>query len=45
MKYLTYLDYTTLEATGKTIEAKLEEKDKQIDELMKKQEKYDALIQ
>ena len=26
MKYLTYLDYTTIEATGKNIEAKLSEK-------------------
>jgi integrase len=30
MKYLTFLDYTTLEATGKNIEAKLSEKDKEV---------------
>ena len=30
MKYLTFLDYSTFEATGKNIEAKLEEKDKEI---------------
>ncbi|MFL6412673.1 MAG: tyrosine-type recombinase/integrase [Nitrososphaeraceae archaeon] len=30
MKYLTLLDYTTLEATGKNIEAKLSEKEKEI---------------
>lgn len=30
MKYLTFLDYGTLEATGKNIETKLEEKDKEM---------------
>jgi integrase len=30
MKYLTFLDYTTLEATGKNIEVKLSEKEKEI---------------
>jgi integrase len=30
MKYLTFLDYTTLESTGKNIEAKLSEKEKEI---------------
>jgi hypothetical protein len=30
MKYLTFLDYTTLEATGKNIDAKLSEKEKEI---------------
>jgi integrase len=45
MKYLTFLDYTTLEATGKSIELKLSEKDKQIEELVKKQEKFEGLIQ
>ncbi|MGB8450285.1 MAG: hypothetical protein WCE25_11245 [Nitrososphaeraceae archaeon] len=34
MKYLTFLDYSTFEATGKNIEAKLEEKDKEM-ELLK----------
>jgi integrase len=33
MKYLTFLDYTTLEATGKNIESKLSEKDKEIQSL------------
>ena len=41
MKYLTYLDYTTLEATGKSIEANLREKDREIAGL---KEKYDADI-
>jgi hypothetical protein len=30
MKYLTFLDYTTIEATGKNIEAKISEKEKEI---------------
>jgi len=30
MKYLTFLDYTTLEVTGKNIESKLSEKEKEI---------------
>jgi integrase len=30
MKYLTFLDYTMIEATGKNIEAKLSEKEKEI---------------
>ncbi len=42
MKYLTFLDYTTLEATGKNIEAKLQEKDQEIHTL---REKYDTDIQ
>ena len=33
MKYLTFLDYTTLEATGKNIESKLTEKDNEIQSL------------
>jgi hypothetical protein len=41
MRYLTFLDYTTLEATGKHIEAKLSEKDREIAGL---KEKYDADI-
>jgi integrase len=45
MKYLTYLDYTTLETTGKSIEAKLQEKDEQIQALFKKQEQFETLIQ
>jgi integrase len=41
MKYLTFLDYTTLEVTGKNIEAKLSEKDREIAGL---KQKYDADI-
>ena len=41
MKYLTFLDYITLEATGKNIDAKLSEKDREIAGL---KEKYDADI-
>jgi integrase len=40
MKYLTFLDYTTLEATGKSIEAQLDLKDKEISNLRK--ELYDT---
>lgn len=45
MKYLTFLDYSTLETTGKNIEAKLSEKDKQIEILIKKQEHFEQLVQ
>ncbi|MGB6533808.1 MAG: site-specific integrase [Candidatus Nitrosopolaris sp.] len=41
VKYLTFLDYTTLEATGKNIEANLQEKDREIAGL---KEKYDTDI-
>jgi integrase len=41
MKYLTFLDYTTLVNTGKNIEAKLEEKDKEI-QLLKQHESYNG---
>ena len=40
MKYMTFLDYTTLEDTGKNIEAKLEEKNSEIHAM---NEKYDLL--
>ena len=33
MKHLTFLDYTILEATGKNIESKLSEKNKEIQSL------------
>lgn len=36
MKYLTFLDYTTLESTGKNIEAKLAEKEREIQLLRQK---------
>ncbi len=46
MKYLTFLDYTTLEATGKNIEAKLSEREKEIQMLRQRdQMKDDALTQ
>jgi hypothetical protein len=41
MKYLTFLDYTTLEARGKSIETNLLEKDREIAGL---KEKYDTDI-
>ena len=44
MKYLTFLDYTTLEATGKNIEAKLSEKEKEIQLLRKHQEMRDDAV-
>jgi hypothetical protein len=44
MKYLTFLDYTTLEATGKNIEAKLSEKEKEIQLLKKNQELRDDAL-
>jgi integrase len=44
MKYLTFLDYTTLEATGKNIEAKLSEKEKEIQLLRKHQEMRDDAL-
>ena len=45
MKYLTFLDYTALEATGKNIESKLLEKDKEI-QLLEQQEldNADAIV-
>ena len=42
MKYLTFLDYSTLEATGKTIEAKMNELEK---EKQKMGQKYEQEIQ
>jgi hypothetical protein len=36
MKYLTFLDYATLEVTGKNIEAKLSEREKEIQMLRQK---------
>jgi integrase len=42
IKYLTFLDYSILEARGKSIEAKLREKDQEMD-LMK--EKYESELQ
>ncbi len=44
MKYLTFLDYSTLEVTGKNIESKLEEKDKQIKSMKAKYDEDIALL-
>lgn len=41
MKYLTFLDYSDLEATGKSVEAKLDAKDKEIAFL---QERYNESV-
>jgi integrase len=41
MKYLTFLDYTTLEATGKNIDAKLSEKEKEI-QLLRQRDSMNA---
>jgi integrase len=42
MKYLTFLDYTTLEARGKSIEVKLREKDRELHDI---KEKYESEIE
>ena len=41
MKLLTFLDYSTLEATGKNIEAKLSEKEKEI-QLLRQRDSINA---
>ena len=33
MKYLTFLDYPTVEATGRSFEAQLKQKDQEIEDL------------
>ena len=43
--YLTFLDYQQLERRGADISAQLQEKDKQIQTLVKKQEEFEQLIQ
>ena len=47
MKYLTFLDYPTLEATGRSYEAKFKEKDREIVELNRQiaelKSKYDSV--
>jgi integrase len=45
MKYLTFLDYTVLEATGKNIEAKLSEKEKEIQLLRQRDQMKDQEMQ
>ena len=42
MKYLTFLDYAALEARGKSIEAKMSEKDR---EMQAMKQKYDQDLQ
>jgi integrase len=43
--YLTFLDYQQLERRGADISAQLQEKDKQIQTLVKKQEEFEQLLQ
>jgi integrase len=43
--YLTFLDYTELEARGADVVTKLDEKDKQIEALTRKQQQFEQLIQ
>jgi integrase len=43
--YLTFLDFAKLEAKGADVETKLQDKDKQIEALVKKQEHFEQLIQ
>jgi integrase len=43
--YLTFLGYSELEARGADVVTKLQEKDKQIEALTKKQEQFEQLIQ
>jgi integrase len=44
MRYLTFLDYSALESTGKTIEAKLLEREKEIQLLRRHQEMRDDAL-
>src|SRR5919106_107557 len=43
--YLTFLDYEDLERKGSDIASKLEEKDRMIQNMMRKQEQFEQLIQ
>jgi hypothetical protein len=43
--YLTFLDFAKLEAKGADVETKLQDKDKQIEGLIKKQDQLERLIQ
>jgi integrase len=45
MKYLTFLDYTTFDTARKSFESKLSEKDKQIEDLLKRQELADKRLE
>jgi integrase len=44
MKYLTFLDYTTLDSVGKSIEAKLSEKDREIQAMKEKMTEMERLM-
>ena len=44
MKYLTFLDYTTLDSVGKSIEAKLSEKDREIQAMKEKMTEMEKLM-
>jgi integrase len=44
MKYLTFLDYTTLDAAGKNVETKLSEKDKEIESLKQKMVEMEKMM-
>lgn len=44
MKYLTFLDYTILDAAGKSVEAKLSEKDQEIEALKKKMAEMESMM-
>jgi integrase len=44
MKYLTFLDYTTLDAAGKNVEVKLSEKDKEIESLKQKMAEMEKMM-
>lgn len=44
MKYLTFLDYTALDAAGKNVEVKLSEKDKEIESLKQKMAEMEKMM-
>ena len=44
MKYLTFLDYATLDAAGKSVEAKLSEKDQEIEALKQKMIEMESMM-
>ncbi len=44
MKYLTFLDYTTLDAASKSVEAKLSEKDQEIEALKQKMTEMESMM-
>ena len=44
MRYLTFLGYTTLDATAKSVEAKLSEKDQEIEALKRKMMEMESMM-